>query len=36
MTQWNGKRTQIIILILLLCLWPVNYFHLQHTEPCQP
>ena len=33
MTQWNGKRTQIIILILLLCLGPVNYFHLQHTEP---
>ena len=34
MTQWNGKRTQIIILIILLCLGPVNYFHLQHTEPC--
>ena len=33
MTQWNGKRTQIIILILLLCLGPANYFHLQHTEP---
>lgn len=33
MTQWNGKRTQIIILILLLCLGPVNYFNLQHTDP---
>ena len=33
MTQWKGKRTQIIILILLLCLGPVNYFDLQHTDP---